>query len=412
MKLALIIEHFDPHRGGAEAMTVWLAGELAARGHEVHVVCHDARPPNPRQAAHAGASYDAERSRNSLPAVAAAPDGVVIHRLRGGRLSTGFGFRHFGREAAAWCREHKPQVAHSMTIAWPGDVYHPHAGVYASIQRQSVAMRDTPAKAQLKKLLLKLTGKQRMLLKLERAAIESPARGGARHIICISGLMEQEFTQLYAVPPQRLIRLENPLMRPAPDATEMAEHRQWLREIYGYQPDDRVALFAGHDFRRKGLAWAIRAIGATQSQWKLLVVGLGRVRRFLELAQQLGVAERVKFIGPTEHMNRMFAGSDALLLPTFYESFGLVALESLAHGRPVISTNYLGCGELVRSSGAGTIVPTPRNVAEMALALDALPTSGPELARMQAAAMRAAANSQPGPYLDKLEAIYQRVARQ
>ena len=41
MRIALVIEHFDATRGGAEQLAVWLAGEMARRGHEVHVVCHD-----------------------------------------------------------------------------------------------------------------------------------------------------------------------------------------------------------------------------------------------------------------------------------------------------------------------------------------------------------------------------------
>ena len=41
MKIALVIEHFDATRGGAEHLAVWVANELSRRGHEVHVVCHD-----------------------------------------------------------------------------------------------------------------------------------------------------------------------------------------------------------------------------------------------------------------------------------------------------------------------------------------------------------------------------------
>ena len=131
MKIALIIEHFDPSRGGAENYTFWLAEQLARRGHDVHAVCHDsARMRHKYQAAHHGASHDVHRSANAgkSPEVAA-PDGVHVHRLPAIKLSTGIGFRQFGIAAKNWCRAFKPDIAHSMTLAWPGDLYHPHAGV-------------------------------------------------------------------------------------------------------------------------------------------------------------------------------------------------------------------------------------------------------------------------------------------
>ena len=124
MKIAIIIEHFDPARGGAERFAVWLAEQLVARGHEVHVVCHDAKRrihPVPRGAAHQGSSHDAARSEHSHgqpePVM---PEGVHLHRLRGLKLNTGVGFRLFGRRARLWCKRHRPDVAHSITVAWAG----------------------------------------------------------------------------------------------------------------------------------------------------------------------------------------------------------------------------------------------------------------------------------------------------
>src|SRR5271170_1692966 len=158
MKIALIIEHFDATRGGAEYFTVWLAKELAARKHDVHIVCHDvaARVSKYRQATQR-ASHDADRSHQAggtQPPDEIVHDGIHIHRLRGMRLNSGFGFRLFGRKARFWCKRHKPDIAHSMTVAFPADIYHPHAGVYAAIQAQAVAQRNAGAQAKWKQLML------------------------------------------------------------------------------------------------------------------------------------------------------------------------------------------------------------------------------------------------------------------
>ncbi|NNM88517.1 MAG: glycosyltransferase family 4 protein [Phycisphaerae bacterium] len=409
MKIAIVIEHFDATRGGAEAITVWLSGQLAAAGHDVCVICHDHTPRfNRYNAASHGASHDAERSRQSnSPAMPDPPAGVRVHRLRSLKLRTGLGFRLFGRRAAAWCAAHSPDIIHSMTVACPGDLYHPHAGVYASIHEQAVASRETFRQAVLKRWMLQFSDKQQTLLKLEHQALASPQKGGARQILCLGAMMLSDFQRHYHVHCDRLIRLDNPLMTPAPPSPVLLEYRDWFRSHYDLAPQDRVVLFAGHDFRRKGLAWAIRTLAITETPWKLLVVGLGKTREYLRLAQSLGLADRVIFVGPTREMSRAYASADALLLPTFYESFGLVALEAMAHGLPVVSTRFLGCFDLVERYHAGTIVNSPTDVQAMARALDALPHSQVDRVKLSNMARKAAQGLDPESYLKRLEAIYQ-----
>jgi UDP-glucose:(heptosyl)LPS alpha-1,3-glucosyltransferase len=408
MKIALIIEHFDPARGGAEHYTFWLSEQLARRGHEVHALCHDsARRRHKYQAAHQGASHDVQRSANAgKSAEIAPPDGVHVHRLPAIKLSTGIGFRQFGTAARNWCREHQPDVVHSMTVAWPGNLYHPHAGVYARIQEQSISARETPQAANFKRFMLQLSGKQRTLLTLERRAAHAGLNAPPWKILCISPAMMEDFKSIYSVAPEKMTLLENPIMLQPPAAQQVQRDRRWFRDIYALSPDERVAVFVGHDFRRKGLSWAIRALAATKTPWKLLVVGLGKVKDYVALTEQLRVADRVKFIGPTRATAAVYSSADALLLPTFYDSFGLVALEALAYGVPVISTRFLGCAAYLDHHHLGVMVDSPRDYTAMAAALDAVPSqfpSRPALARRAAAAGEALL---PDVHLRKLESLY------
>jgi len=409
MKIALVIEHFDAARGGAEHFAVWLAGQLVSRGHDVHVVCHDSHRRRDRyQAAHRGASHDAVKSATAGGIKTAAVPGVTIHPIGAVKLSTGIGFRQFGRGVHQWCREQKPDLVHSISVAFPGDIYHPQPGVYMRMQRQAIELRDHSAAANLKRLTLGLSSKQRALLALERAACGPVNRGGAKKLICISNLVRRDFADYYHVPPGRLLQLENPMMCKIPSQQQMAQDRDWFRGMYQLAPDARVAAFAGHDFRRKGLAWAIRAVAAT-ADWQLVVVGMGKVRRYLELAENLGISPRVKFIGPTREMAKIYAAGDALLFPTFYDSFGLVALEAMVNGLDVISTRFLGAADLVEDLGMGVIVDSPRSVAEMAAALSSLtPDWRTRTARAAAAAQRLDSLT-PAAYMQRLEAAYQDV---
>jgi N-acetyl-alpha-D-glucosaminyl L-malate synthase BshA len=81
---------------------------------------------------------------------------------------------------------------------------------------------------------------------------------------------------------------------------------------------------------------------------KLLFVGDGPERGHAEdLSRQLGVHEHVRFVGKQEQMEDILAIADLFLLTSEYESFGLAALEAMAAGVPVVSTNAGGLGEIM-----------------------------------------------------------------
>jgi glycosyltransferase involved in cell wall biosynthesis len=109
-------------------------------------------------------------------------------------------------------------------------------------------------------------------------------------------------------------------------------------------------------------------------------------------------------------MDKVYAAADALILPTFYDSFGLVVLEAFSHGLPAISTEFLGASYLIKQSQAGTIVPTPRDTQAMADALKSLPpTDSPEGLALAARAREASQGMLPAEYFDKLLALYEQL---
>src|SRR6476660_6204441 len=81
---------------------------------------------------------------------------------------------------------------------------------------------------------------------------------------------------------------------------------------------------------------------------KLLFVGDGPERITAEdLSRELGVFDEIRFVGKQEQMEDILAIADLFLLTSEYESFGLAALEAMAAGVPVVSTNAGGLGEIM-----------------------------------------------------------------
>ena len=91
---------------------------------------------------------------------------------------------------------------------------------------------------------------------------------------------------------------------------------------------------------------------------RLLMVGEGPERpNALALAHELGVAERIAFVGSFPRIETMLALADLFLLPSSQESFGLAALEAMASGMPVVATRIGGIPEVVEDGVSGSLHP-------------------------------------------------------
>lgn len=129
------------------------------------------------------------------------------------------------------------------------------------------------------------------------------------------------------------------------------------------------------DIAQKGLDLLLDAYAAIASRvaQDLLIAGDGRDRERLERqARRLGISDRVKFLGwiPVRERMRYLAGADFVVMPSRYETFGMVAAEALAVSTPVIASSIPSLRELVTTAN-GILVPdlTIENLAAAMLRL-------------------------------------------
>jgi glycosyltransferase involved in cell wall biosynthesis len=152
-------------------------------------------------------------------------------------------------------------------------------------------------------------------------------------------------------------------------------HTRAVLEQYGIDPAGRpVALFVGKFDRVKGIEWLLRAFARVVGT-SLLVVGGGgpddELQRYQGLVSALKLEHRVVFTGaiPYEDVGALMNAASVLVLPSFHEAFGLVALEALACGSRLVAT---------RQGGLSSFVPTVLQNEGDAILIDGLPSLAPE----------------------------------
>lgn len=176
-----------------------------------------------------------------------------------------------------------------------------------------------------------------------------------QRFVCVSEGVADEIRAYFPEQAGRTISIPNgvDIDAFAPDSRQADARR--LRWELGIGDERRVAIFVGSEWQRKGLEPAIRAL-ALAPAWDLLVVGSGDRERYAQLAERLGVAGAVHWIGVSRDVAPLYQLADALVFPTSYEAFPLVALEAAASGLPILATPVNGIRELVADGVNGFLV--------------------------------------------------------
>ena len=180
--------------------------------------------------------------------------------------------------------------------------------------------------------------------------------------------------------------------------------RAAARASFGIDPGESVVTFVGRIQPLKAPDVLLRAAAVLlarnpDSPLRVLVVGgpsgtgLARPHSLIELASSLGIADRVTFLPPQppDRLVEVYRASDVVAVPSYSESFGLVAIEAQACGTPVIAADVGGLGTAVRNGDTGRLVQGHR-ADDWAGALGAMLIDPDELNRMSARAHEHAAN--------------------
>lgn len=387
MRVAIIQEHIDTTRGGAETSTLEMARHLVELGVQVTVLSagREGRTwiwPAGVQGAGHSCGTGAVDAAVRIEAI-----GVGDRLTRLGRT------RAFITLAERRCRTAGFDVVHAITPCPSADVYQPRGGTYDETIARSLAVGRTTLTRALRCLGRRFSVRQRFLLGLERALLN---RAPPPVVAAVSRYVaRQVHVQAPHLPPEQVPVIFNGVsIRPASD--EQAARRS-VRGTLGIAEGVRLLLFVAHNFRLKGLATLLEALAAGSARghsWRLVVVGRDRPGPYRRMARRLGLrAElclrnspppgnayseaagaapdaQVIFLGPRGDMARFYAAADVLVHPTWYDPASRVVLEALCCGLPVVTTAFNGAAEVVEAGRTGEVVEDPGDVAGLCAAIE------------------------------------------
>ncbi|HET7329073.1 MAG TPA: glycosyltransferase [Nocardioidaceae bacterium] len=342
MRIAMVSEHANPlaalgghDAGGQNVYVAALAGRLARRGHEVTVFTR--------------------RDDASAPLRITAPDGYVVEHVPAGPPTEIPKDELLG---------HMSEFAQYLRLRWLNekfDIVHSHfwmSGLAAVDAAEASGLPVVHTFHALGSVKRRFQGNHDTS-PASRVSLEARLCRTVDHVLATCDDEVQELVRLGLDPGTATVvpcGVDVDLFRPTGSVEPTAPGRQLLT--------------VGRLVERKGTADIIRAL-----QWlpgaELTIAGGPsadslvldpEVIRLTELAQSLGVKERVHFAGSVSHeqMPQLFNAVDVVVTVPWYEPFGIVPLEAMACGRPVVGSAVGGLLDTVVPGKTGELVPPHR----------------------------------------------------
>ena len=192
----------------------------------------------------------------------------------------------------------------------------------------------------------------------------------ADRVICVSEHTRNEVIESYGADPNKTYAIHNAVSEdsfPVPDPKLLARFRRVLA-----REDEKIVLYVGRLDHEKGVDVLLDAFAEVQRgghRAKLVIAGKGVLEPELrKKAVELGVERGVVFTGYAagDVLNYAYHSADVLVVPSLYEPFGIVALEGMICGLPVVASATGGLTEIIQSEANGltTIPGDGRNLAE------------------------------------------------
>jgi UDP-glucose:(heptosyl)LPS alpha-1,3-glucosyltransferase len=346
-KIALAIENFSKHKGGAESYAVSLASTLVESGWETHLF---------------GKNWDGE------------PHTAIFHRIKIPKLLPSWA------KMILFALKHKQMVksqAFDVILGFGNtlymNVYQSHGGVHRFSTARKLYTEKNKILRSIKRLLIVFSLKDKVRNWIESAPFRIYPKP---KIIAISLMIKEDFISFYHINEKEIKVIYNGIDTAKYNRGLKERLRSSLRQRLGISDNDMAFLFISYDLKKKGIMPLIEAAAKLKklnfTRFKVVVVGERPYGLLLKRVKRLHLEDTIIFTGPTKTPEDYYANCDVFVLPTFYDACSLVVLEAMACGLPAITTTYNGVAGIMTNKKDGYIISHPPHSEELAEAMKAL----------------------------------------
>ena len=356
MRCGLVLDRWDPAKGGAERALAPFARHALAAGHEVLALSMSAAPDAPGRFV-----------RVSVPAAPRGPRDVL-----------------FAKRALAVARRERCDLTIGVRHVTGVDIYWPHGGLHgetlAAVERSKGRVAGAVSRA-----LHLASPKQRALLGLERRFFGDPGRA---RIWCVSDLVRREILTRWPDCAPRLEVHPNGVDVETFHPGLRDEHRDRVRRELGVAGDVPLLLFLGGAWRLKGWTVLLDALATLRDDaWTCVAAG-SRPEEARRAVVRARLGRRVRVLA-RQDARPLYAAADLFVQPTWRDPCSLATLEALACGLPVVTTDANGAAEAFAGfPDAGAVVPAGDSTALAAAIRERLTVSASANEDARRAALR------------------------
>ncbi len=237
--------------------------------------------------------------------------------------------------------------------------------------------------------------------------------GGCRKFVAVSSLTRDIFLREYPIDPEKVFIIHPGVELSGYRRKNKNEARHAVRSSLGIGENDPVMVFASMNFEIKGLDDIIASLGNLQKQagsLKLVVAGKGNARKYQKMAGEAGVAENIVFTGllDREKLTDLYLAGDLYVMLSQFDTFGMVVLEAMAAGLPVVVSSRVGAKDVVVQGENGFVIENPSDHDHVASVLKTMLDEGIRR-RMSAAALATASENSWDAAAEKYRALYEEI---
>ncbi|MEX9939256.1 glycosyltransferase family 4 protein [Providencia rettgeri] len=225
--------------------------------------------------------------------------------------------------------------------------------------------------AEEKGFLYKLTPRYKHYAAFEKAVF---AVGKPTQLLMLTPHQISHFKKHYGTENERFHMLPPGIAQDRKYDKQIADAKRVYREKNQIPESAFLVLQVGSDFKRKGVDRTIKAIAALPEDIKkntlLMVVGQDKPMKYQQLAKTLGIGSQVSFFSGRNDIAELMAAADILMHPAYQEAAGIVLLEAITAGLPIIVTEVCGYASFISQAQCGIVVNEPFEQTVLNLALE------------------------------------------